>query len=121
VARGLVPALLATAVLGAAAALLGRAAVGPNPVREADVYRWRGRLLWRFHATFRDEKLFDPRTDPYETRDLSGEMPGETLRMRNSFLKRLRLHSLGEVPVSEEEWKGMVEGNGYFGATGEGR
>ena len=37
--RGLPLALLATAVLGAAAGLAGSGAVGPNPVREADVYR----------------------------------------------------------------------------------
>ncbi len=119
--RGLPLALLATAVLGAAAGLAGSGAVGPNPVREADVYRWRGRLLWRFHATFRDEKLFDLRTDPFETRDLAAEMPAEAARMRGTFLARLRLRRLGEVPVSEEEWRGMVEGNGYFGGRREER
>ena len=48
-------------------------------------------------------------------------MPAEAARMRGTFLARLRLRRLGEVPVSEEEWRGMVEGNGYFGGRREER
>lgn len=119
--RRLPAALLATALLGAAAMAAAAAAFGPNPSREGDVYRWRGRLLYRFHATFRVEALFDPSVDPFETRDLSKGMPEETLRMRGGFLRRLRLRSLGEVPVSMEEWRMLVEGNGYFGPSGKDR
>ncbi|MCK6479507.1 MAG: hypothetical protein L6R43_04960 [Planctomycetes bacterium] len=90
----------------------------PNPTREGDVYRWRGRLLYRFHATYRDERLFDPRADPYETRDLAPERGGEVARMRAAFLARLRLRSLDEVPRSMEEWLRLADGLGYLSGGG---
>jgi hypothetical protein len=118
VARALPLALLATAVLGAAGLAAGRGAVPANPTREGDVYRWRGRLLYRFHATFRDEKLFDPGADPFETRDLGEERPADLARMRTSFLRRLGLRDLEAVPVSEEEWRRLAGEIGYVGGGG---
>lgn len=113
-------ALLATAALAAAAGLLGARAAPDPPGREGDVYRMRrGDLLYRFHATFRVESLFDAAADPHETRDLAAARPADLERLRAEFLRRLRLKDLDAVPVTAEEWRKAAEGLGYLGGGGD--
>ncbi len=117
--KALLPALLATAVVLLAAGLAGRFA-GPDPLTaEGPVWRLRsGDLLYRFHATFRVETLFDAARDPFETRDLAAERPADMERLRAEFLRRLRVTGIEKVPASGEKWREMIEGNGYLGGGG---
>jgi hypothetical protein len=120
--KALLPALLATAVLVVAAGWPGRL-LAPDPVTaEGPVWRLRsGDLLYRFHATFRIEALFDAARDPYETRDLAAGRPADLERLRAEFLRRLRVPGIEKVPVSGEKWREMIEGNGYLGGGGRDR
>ena len=113
--------LAAAFAVAAAAATAPMLLPPPLPERTADVYRLRsGWFLYRFHATFRIEALFYPQGDPYETRDFSALFPADLARLRAEFLRRLRLHRLEDVPVTEGEWRKLVEGVGYLGGRGEG-
>jgi len=115
VGRPLPAALLIAALLAAAAAWASSAAAPPRLSSEGPVWRLRaGGLLYRFHATFRVETLFDEARDPYETDDLSRARPGDLERLRAVFLRRLHLPGLDQVPVRGREWREMLEGNGYF-------
>ncbi len=113
--KALLPALVAVVLLAAAAVWAGLS-VAPDPLRvEGPILRLRsGELVYRFHATFRVEALFDAIRDPYETRDLAAKRPEDLARVRGEFLKRLGLPSLEAVPSSGQRWKEMLEGNGYF-------
>lgn len=114
-ARSLPAALLISAALAAVAIWAASAAAPPRISVEGPVWRYReGTLLYRFHATFREERLFDAATDPYETRDLRGDRTADLERLRAGFLKRLRAPSLEKVPVSGENWKNDLAGNGYL-------
>jgi hypothetical protein len=74
-----------------------------------------GGLVYRFHATFRVEKLFDERSDPRELQDLSAARPADVARLRAAFLRRMRQPSLDRVPVSGRQWLEDVMRNGYWG------
>lgn len=121
-ARAVVRGLLAAAVLGAAAGALGAAARPEPPTAEGPVWRMRrGSLLYRFHATFDREALFDAVADPLETRDVAAERPSELAILRAEFLRRMRAGKLEEVPDSAGAWRQRVEGVGYLGGGGEPR
>ena len=110
------PALAAVAVLALAFAWLGSAAAPRAPRNEGPVWRLReGRLLYRFHGTFRTEALFDLRVDPLETRDVSREHPETLERLRAAFLRYVGARTLEEAPASGEEWRRAMEGVGYVG------
>jgi hypothetical protein len=114
--RNALPALglaLAAAALGA----WGGAATRPSaPSSDGPVWRLRARgLVYRFHAAFRTEALFDAAADPRETRDLAPARPRDLEALRASFLRYLRRDSLDAVPASSEEWRLEMEALGYFG------
>jgi len=114
--RGLLPGLAAAAVAGAAGAWAGLASRPSLPEAEGPVWRHRARgLVYRFHASFRAEALFDAREDPRETRDLAASRPADLEALRASFLAYLRRDSLAEVPISMEEWRRGLEALGYVG------
>jgi len=111
---------LALAALAAALGAAGGLATRPSaPSAEGPVWRLRARgLVYRFHAAFRTEALFDACADPRETRDLARERPADLEAMRGSFLRYLRRESLGQVPASSEEWRLQMERHGYLGGGG---
>ncbi len=112
--RHLPAALLAAAALAAAAAGAAERCAPPRVAVLGPVWRFRDRdLLYRFHATFREERLFDAAADPFETKDLAAARPGDLARLRAAFLRRLRVPALEKVPPSGEAWRELVEGLGY--------
>jgi len=113
--RALPAALVLAAVLAAGAIWAAASAAPPRIAVEGPVWRYReGDLLYRFHATFREEKLFDAAADPYETRDLAAARPVELMALRAAFLKRLHRPDLEHIPVSGEAWRNDLAGNGYY-------
>ena len=114
--RGLLPGLAAALVLGAAGAAAGIATRPSIPSAEGPVWRLRARgLVYRFHAAFRAEALFDACADPAEARDLAPARADDLAAMRASFLAYLRRGSLAEVPASMEDWRRDLESLGYLG------
>lgn len=110
-ARHLPAALLLAALLAAAAAGAASLSAPPRVFAEGPVWRLRdGALLYRFHAVFREERLFDAAADPYETKDLSGARPDDLSRLRALFLGRLGVPSLERVPKTGREWLDMIPG-----------
>ena len=80
------------------------------------VYRFRDHdLLYRFHATFRVEALFDLAADPLETNDLARQQPDQVRDMRSRFLATLEVASLEDVPAEGEEMREKLESLGYIG------
>lgn len=111
----LAPALLAAASLAAVAAPLGRATSPEPPRAEGPVWRLARRdFVYRFHATFRTEALFDAGRDPLESADLAAERPEDLARLRTEFLRRLRVPGLDRVPSSAQAWREMLEDLGYL-------
>ena len=112
--RHLPAALALAAVLGAIA--VGAAGTIRPPRLEFGGPVWRyheGDLLYRFHATLEEEKLFDAEADPYETKDLSAARAADLERMRAAFLRRMHVPGLEKVPDNGEAWLEYVHGLGY--------
>lgn len=112
--RHLPAALLLAAVLGAIAAGAAGRFAPPRLEVLGPVWRYRdGDLLYRFHATLDEEKLFHALEDPYETKDLAAARAADLERMRAAFLRRLHVPALGKVPDTGEAWLDLVRGLGY--------
>ena len=88
-ARHLAVAFLLAAALAGAAVGAAECSRPPRLTIEGPVWRYReGDLLYRFHATFRVERLFDAKEDPYETRDLSTTRPADLIALRAAVRPR---------------------------------
>ena len=114
--RALLPSLALGLVAAALGAVAGAASRPAAPSAEGPVWRHRSAgLVYRYHAAFRTEALFDAAADPAEARDLAAERPVDLALLRASFLRYLRVGSLEAVPASSEEWRDRLEGVGYLG------
>ena len=119
-------ATLALAAVAAGAALwLGTRSSAPALSAEGPVWRLRSEgLLYRYHATFRIETLFDAARDPTELEDLSKRRPADLERLRREFLRRLGVADLAKVPdAGGAKWlEDLRRSNpGYVGGGGDGR
>jgi hypothetical protein len=114
--RGPASGLAAALIAGAAGAWAGVATRPSIPEAEGPVWRLRAQgLVYRFHATFRAEALFDAAADPRETRDLAPDRPDDVAALRATFLAYMRRDSLASVPSSMEDWRRGLEALGYLG------
>ena len=115
---GVAAALAVLVSISAVAAFAALLCAPPPPSREGDVWRLRrAGKIYRFHATFRTEALFEA-SDALETLDLSAGRRDELLALRGRFLGLVRARSLEEVAADGDEWRRRLEGVGYIGGGG---